>query len=70
MYKVAGSVPYPWLAVSPSDPNRMGLGYHTEDQAARFASSINESLDTFDTDPTWNKEYWKTKPEPWVVVKA
>lgn len=30
-----------------------------------FNDNIN---DEFDTDPTWNKEFWKAKPQPWECI--
>lgn len=69
MYKVAGSVKYPFVAVSPSDPTKAGLGFNTQEQAEDHATKMNVLLETFDTDSTWSKEFWKSKPEPWIAVE-
>ncbi len=55
-------------AKSPSDPAQVGLKFQTKELAQQHADRMNELIDTFDTDHTWNKSYWKTKPEPWVVI--
>jgi hypothetical protein len=68
MYKVAGTVKYPFVAVSPSDQSKTGLGFWTQEQAQSHADSMNVLRETFDQDQQWNKDFWKTKPEPWIVV--
>jgi hypothetical protein len=69
MYKIAGTVKYPYGAISPSDVSGYGLGFWTEVEAQTHVDTMNNALDTFDTDVTWNKEFWKTKPTPWVVFQ-
>ena len=68
MYKAAGSVKYPYVAISPSDSTKMGLGFMFLIDAEKHADSMNVLLDSYENDPIWNKEFWKTKPEPWVVI--
>jgi hypothetical protein len=70
MHKILGSVKYPYGATSPSDPSGHGLGFWTENEAQAHADMMNKALDDFDTDSGWNKEFWKTKPEPWIVFQA
>lgn len=67
MYKIAGTVKYPFGAISPTDPTGHGLGYYTKEAAQTHVDRMNELLTDFDTDPSWNKDFWKTKPDPWVV---
>lgn len=69
MYKIAGTVKYPFGAISPSDSTGHGLGFATREHAQAHADRMNELLVDFDTDPTWSKDFWKTKPEPWVVFE-
>lgn len=69
MYKVAGTVKYPYGAISPSDPSGYGLGYDTREEAQHHADRMNVLLEYFDTHEFWNKEFWKVKPEPWVVFE-
>ena len=59
---------YKFEAGSPSDPAKAGLGFHTREKAEAHAQTMNELLEQFD-DPNagWNKSYWKSKPENWVV---
>ena len=54
-------------AKSPSD-QAPGLKFATIGKALAHCVIMNHALETFDTDSTWNKSYWKTKPEPWVVI--
>lgn len=62
---------YAWGALSTSDPNRNPLGYRTKEEAQAHADNMNASIDTWEENlkGLWNKDYWKTKPEPWVVVE-
>lgn len=69
MYKIAGTVKYPFGAISPSDSTGHGLGFATREHAQAHADRMNELLVDFDTDPAWSKDFWKTKPEPWVVFE-
>lgn len=61
---------YTFRAVSPSDPSGKGLGYHAREAAEHQASVMNKLVEEFDTNPLWNKAFWKTKPEPWIVVQV
>lgn len=55
---------YSWGAKSSSDAGPP-LGYPTEEEAKAHAERMNILLDQWETSLLWNKEYWKTKPEPW-----
>ena len=69
MYKIAGNVLYPFGSISPSDPSKLALGYDTAKEAQEHADIMNKSLNNFE--PTeWNMNYWKIKPEPWIVFKT
>ena len=57
-----------WEAKSPSDPGP-GLKFKAEDLAQAHAERMNFLLETFDSDDTWNKSYWKSLPEKWQVKK-
>lgn len=71
MYKIAGTVKYPFGIISPSDPSKTGMGYATKEAAQKAADAINRLLETYDDDDScWNKEHWKTKPEPWIVFSV
>jgi hypothetical protein len=52
-------------AKSPSDP-APGLRFDTVGKALAHCVIMNKALETFDG--SWNKDYWKNKPEPWVVI--
>lgn len=70
MYKIAGTVKYPYGAISPNDPAGHGLGYCTKEAAQHHVDQMNGLLVDFDTDTGWNMEFWKTKPEPWIVLEC
>lgn len=70
MYKIAGSVKYPFGAVSPSDASGCGLGFMTQEAAQLHADNMNKLRDSYDDGITWNVDVWKTKPEPWVVFSV
>lgn len=57
-----------WEAKSPSDP-APGLKYSSKEAAEAHANRMNILLETFEEDETWNKTYWKSKPQAWVVNK-
>jgi hypothetical protein len=67
MYRAAGNIQYPWIAVSPSDSTGTGLGFMSNDAANKHASVMNALLTNFNP-AAWNMEFWKTKPEPWIVL--
>jgi hypothetical protein len=70
MYKIAGSVKYPFGAISPSDTSGYGLGFMTQEAAQLHADNMNKLCDSYGDDITWNADVWKTKPEPWIVFSA
>lgn len=57
---------YEFEAGSPSDKSRW-LGFATAEAAQAHADRMNALLRTFDDDPSWNREFWKVKPAPWVA---
>lgn len=64
---------YKWGARSPSDPNSSAMGFATKEAAQRHCDNMNADIELYDENPSdranWNKDYWKTKPEPWAVVE-
>ena len=60
---------YKWGAVSPSDHNKVPMKFHSREQAQRHADAMSKLIETWD-DPVslWDKQYWKSKPDAWVVV--
>ena len=62
---------YKFWARSKSDPNgdKGGLGYSTQESAQKHADCMNLLIETYETSPIWNKEFWKSKPEPWFIFK-
>lgn len=68
MYKIAGTIKYPFGAISPSDSTGHGLGYPTRELAQAHADRMNELLEQYPTGG-WSVDFWKTKPEPWVVFE-
>lgn len=65
--KLAGTKPYPYGSGSLSD--LVALGFDTREEAEAHTDRMNKMLETFDTDPMWNKDYWKSKPALWHVVE-
>lgn len=64
---------YKWGARSPSDSNLTPMGFATREAAQHHCDVMNAAIEFYDEDPSglipWNKDYWKTKPEQWVVVE-
>jgi hypothetical protein len=59
---------YKFYSHSPSDPHIVkGLGFKDLKSAQNHADTMNKIKEENFEDPTWNKEYWKEKPEPWIV---
>jgi hypothetical protein len=56
-------------AVSPSDPNQAPMRYYSREDAEAHARDMNALIETWEENPRglWSKDYWKTKPEPWIV---
>lgn len=61
---------YKFRAMSPSDPSGKGLGYYTKESAEQQVEAMNKLLEEFDTNSLWNKAFWKSKPDSWVVVNG
>lgn len=59
------------IARSPSDPNgeNGGLIFVTKELAQTHADRMNCLISEWDANIIWNKEFWKTKPEPWTVME-
>jgi hypothetical protein len=69
MHDTKGTVVYPWLCGSPSKLASTWLGFETLEAAERHQSSMSVMLESYFTSGSkWNKLYWATKPEPWIVV--
>lgn len=51
---------------SPTDKKKW-LGFLTKEDALLHSELMNKSLEEFETSGTWNREYWKQKPDPWQV---
>ena len=62
---------YEWGAISPSDPIQTPLKFHTKDKALAHANLMNLLIPICwnRSDSFFNKEYWKTRPEPWIVFQ-
>lgn len=58
-------MPYPYKAGSPSDPNPTNLGFDTRDAAQSHVDRMNALLQEYPEG--WNTNYWKTKPEQWIL---
>ena len=57
-------------ARSQSDPSPKGLTFSSQELAQAHADRMNILRFEFDSDKTWNKEYWKTMPLEWKVSKV
>lgn len=68
MYKIAGTVKYPYGAVSASDNTGTGLGYPTREAAQQHADIMNKLLEAYPE--KWNIEVWVSKPDRWVVFET
>jgi hypothetical protein len=73
---------YKWGAMSPNDPTIVPLGFYTKEEAQAHADKMNSLIKTWEKNPViykdkftgkefrrWNKNYWKVKPEPWIVME-
>jgi len=60
---------YKWGAMSPNDPTPVPLKFHTKEQAQHHADNMNALLETWETNPIWNKNHWKVKPQPWTIME-
>lgn len=64
-----GSRIYPYLCGSPSKSRDYWLGYETHAEALEHQRSMEVQLETYDDpDSKWDKSFWTTKPEPWIVI--
>jgi len=59
-----------FIARSKSDPNsdNGGLEYDSELSAQSHADTMNKLIESYPEYP-WNADFWKTKPEAWIVYK-
>lgn len=57
------------IARSPSDPNgeNGGLQFASKELAQAHADRMNCLISEWDSNIIWNKEFWKSKPERWIV---
>lgn len=73
---------YKWGAISPNDPTPVPLKFYTQEEAQRHADNMNSLIETWEENPVlaidkltgkeirrWNKDHWKVKPEPWIVME-
>ena len=64
---------YQYTVRSPSDPNgdKGGLGFDTLEAAEEHQAIMNAKLDEYDENDGsfWNKTFWTSKPEPWVIIE-
>jgi hypothetical protein len=73
---------YKWGAMSPNDPTPVPLRFYTKEEAQDFADKTNVWIETWEENPViykdestgkeyrrWNKNYWKVKPEPCIVME-
>jgi hypothetical protein len=68
-FRENGSRIYPYICGSPSKHRDCWLGYQTHEEALEHQRCMEVMLENYDEpDSKWNKDYWKTKPEPWVVI--
>lgn len=58
-------------AKSPSDSSNVPLKYSSQEEAQHHADLMNSLINTWDENPIgfWNKDHWRVKPEPWIVVE-
>ena len=56
-------------AMSPSDPSKNPLKYAEKTQAELHCNTMNSLLGEWDTNPIWNKDFWKSKPDQWEVLE-
>jgi len=58
-----------WGVVSPTDPQPAYLKYDNKESADRHAAIMTSLIECWESTPGfWNKDYWQSKPEPWIVV--
>ena len=61
-------ITYPWGAKSRNDPSPGALGFQTKEEAEIHAANMNSIIHLWDKGhPIWNKDYWKVRPEEWIV---
>ena len=73
---------YKWGAMSPNDPAPVPLGFYTKEEAQFHADKMNSLIKTWKKNPViykdeltgkefirWDKNHWKVKPEPWIVME-
>jgi hypothetical protein len=58
-------------ALSPSDPSQVPMKFSSKEDADAHAHTMNSLIESWGDNPhgVWNKDHWKTKPEPWVVTE-
>jgi hypothetical protein len=59
-----------FVARSISDPNGKngGLDFNTKEAAAKHAATMNKLIEDYPTG-IWNLEFWRARPEEWVVYE-
>ena len=72
---------YKWGAMSSNDPTPVPLGFYTKEEAQSHADKMNSLIETWEENPViyedkltgnqfrrWDKNHWKVKPNPWIVM--
>lgn len=60
---------YQYIAGSPSKPREEWLGFNTLEQAYIHVDIMNDLLGVYPAG-IWNTQYWKSKPDEWIVEKS
>lgn len=68
--KIVGTKQYKFGAGSPSDPCKHGLGFDSMETAQEHADRMNVLRNQYGLNTIWNIEYWKEKPEAWIVFEC
>lgn len=60
---------YKFIARSTTDPNKEhgGVGYLTQEQAEDHCTEMNRLRLEYDTNPIWDRTFWKEQPGAWQV---
>ena len=61
-----------WISRSKNDPNgdRGGLQFLFKEKAEKHAKLMNFLREGYETDGTWNKDFWKEQPMDWIVYET
>jgi hypothetical protein len=58
-------------AMSPNDPSPVPMKFYTKEDAEAHAVNMNSIIGLWEENVhgIWNKDHWKVKPKPWVVME-